>query len=283
WAYGQTAALDDLLAEATPPAGTPAGRTASRPDVGRRAPAGGLRIRALGEASVHCGERLLAPADWGWAKPRELLFLLVSSPPRSKADIGLALWPDLDAQQLRNAFHTALRDLRRALGDPSWVVFSAGRYTIDRSRDHWCDLEIFEEALAAARQARPAAAALPHLQRAISAYGGEFGAGLPDAEWLQQRRAGLGRAFSKALAATGRLLISGGRPREAVGVCRRAAGHDPLDEAAHRQLMTALVRSGEAGQAAQVYQQLADRLHTELGIAPAAETRAVYQQLRQAR
>lgn len=229
WAHGQTASLDDLLAEAAAP------RPASDVALGRlpvpaapvatlTEPAGRLRIAALGD-------------------------------------------------------HTALRDLRRALGDAGWVTFSAGRYTLDRTRDHWCDLEIFEEAVAAARQARPSAAALPHLQRAIDAYRGEFGAGLPEAEWLQPRRAELAQAFAQALAATGRLLLAAGRPAQAVEVYRRAVQHDPLDESAHRQLMTALLHTGEAGQAAQVYRRLEQRLQDELGVPPAAETRAVYRQL----
>ena len=50
------------------------------------------------------------------------MFLLVSSPPMTKDQIAAALWPDLSRQQLGNALHTALRELRRAVGDPGWVV-----------------------------------------------------------------------------------------------------------------------------------------------------------------
>ncbi len=281
WAHGQTAVLDDLLADTADTADTP--RQPVEPQLAetraRTTQPDQLRVRVLGDTTVHLGRRLLTPADFGYAKPRELLFLLLALPPQSKAEIGLALWPDLAGSQLRNAFHTALRDLRRALGDPGWVTFSAGRYSVDRRRDHWCDLEIFEEALAAARQARPAAAALPHLQRAIDVYQGELGTGLPDAEWLLPRRAELAAAFAGALASAGRLLLAAGRVHEAIDVYRRGVAHDPFDESAHRHLMTALVRAGETGQAAQLYRQLADRLRAELGVAPAAQTRALYEQL----
>ena len=100
------------------------------------------------------GDTALTAADWSYAKPRELMFLLVSSPPMTKDQIAAALWPDLSRQQLGNALHTALRELRRALGDPGWVVYSAGHYRFDRTRPHECDVTTFEDALIAARRAR---------------------------------------------------------------------------------------------------------------------------------
>jgi tetratricopeptide (TPR) repeat protein len=119
---------------------------------------GTLRIRTLGAAMVGFGDAALTAADWSYAKPRELMFLLAASPPMTKDQIAAALWPDLARQQLGNALHTALRELRRALGDPGWVVYADGHYRFDRSRPHECDVTSFEDALAAARRARPAPA-----------------------------------------------------------------------------------------------------------------------------
>jgi hypothetical protein len=51
---------------------------------------------------VHLAGRLLTAADWGYAKPRELLCLFASSPPLAREQIGLALWPELAEGQLRN-------------------------------------------------------------------------------------------------------------------------------------------------------------------------------------
>ena len=114
-----------------------------------------LRIRALGAAMVEIGDTALTAADWSYAKPRELMFLLASSPPMTKDQIAAALWPDLSRQRLGNALHTALRELRRALGDAGWVRYSDGQYRF-RSRPHECDVAAFEDALVAARRARPA-------------------------------------------------------------------------------------------------------------------------------
>jgi two-component SAPR family response regulator len=232
----------------------------------------------LGTASVRLDDRSLSMAEWGYAKPRELFFLLATSAGETKASAGVAVWPELSDERLRNAFHTALRDLRRALGDPGWIVFTDGRYRLDRSREHFVDLEEFEKSLAAARRATSATETLTHLQWAIGHYAGELLPGL-ESEWVQERRAALEHTFSGALAAAGRLLGNAGRWAEAVEVHRRAVSADPLSEAAARALMQGLVRAGEQAEAVRVYRRLVDRLREELDTEPAPQTRALVEQL----
>src|SRR5260370_23502524 len=171
----------------------------------------------------------------------------------TRDELGAALWPDLSHEQLGNALHTALRGLRRALGDPGWVVYSDGRYRFNTAWEHESDLETFEQALAAARSARPAAAALPDLQRAVAAYRGDFLAGTAAGEWAQARRDELTRSFESALLATGRLHAAAGRYQPAAAVFRRAGAHDPLNDTAHRELMNCWVRLGAPAPAARPY------------------------------
>ena len=277
-----------------PAAAEAAGEPARRPAVpARRRPAAPLpaqaaaadrtgsplRVRALGTATVDFGEVALTAADWGYAKPRELLFLLVTSPPLTREQLGAALWPELSRQQLGNALHTALRELRRALGDPEWVVYSGGRYSFNRSRQHDCDVDTFEAALAAASRGRPAAAALPDLQRAVAAYGGDFLAGMTVGEWAHARRDELRRRFESALLAVGRLHAAAGRYQAAVTAFRRAIEHEPLNESAHRELMACWEHLGETARAVRHYEELADLLSEQVGVPPAAETTALYERL----
>ena len=238
-----------------------------------------LKVRALGTAVVQVGEVELTAADWGYAKPRELLFLLVTSPPRTREQLGAALWPELSRHQLGNALHTALRELRRALGDPQWVVYSGGRYAFNRSLRHDCDVDTFESALAAASRARPASAALPDLQRAVAAYGGDFLAGMASGEWTQTRRDELRRRFESALLVIGRLHAGAGRYEASVTAFRRAIEHEPLNEVAHRELMTCWAQLGETGRAVQHYTELMALLADQVGVRPAAETIALYERL----
>ena len=296
WQQGLLAKVDDLQSDLAPPAvptgpgpdpltsgtgprrGAPA--VAGKQDAGATAVSNGvLRIRALGAATVHHGDAAVTTADWGYAKPRELLFLLASSPPMTRDQLGAALWPDLSHQQLGNALHTALRELRRALGDPGWVVYSDGCYRFNTAREHQCDVETFAQALAAARSIRPAAAALPHLQRAAAAYRGDFLAGMAAGEWAQARRDELARSFESALLAIGRLHAAAGRYQSAAASFRRAVDHEPLNETAHRELMHCWVHLGETARAVRHYRELVELLQEQVGVRPAAETTALYRRL----
>lgn len=273
-------------------AAVPAQRPDGAPSVKRRlraaadhagtsAEAGGavLRVKALGGATVHLGDVPLTAADWGYAKPRELLFLLATSQPMTRDQLGAALWPELPPQRLGNALHTALREVRRALGDPGWVVYADGRYGFNTHREHECDVRIFEQALASARRARPQEAALPDLQRAVAAYGGEFLSGMSCGEWAETRRDELGRSFESALLAVGRLHVAAGRFQAAAAAFRRAVAHEPLNETAHRELMSCWARMGETARAVAHYQELAELLRARVGVPPAAETAALYKRL----
>ncbi len=190
-----------------------------------------LTVRALGTAIVRVGDEALTAADWGYAKPRELLFLLVASPPQTREQLGAALWPDLSRQQLGNALHTALRELRRALGDPEWVRYSAAGTSFNRTLRQDCDVDTFKSALTAASRARPAGAALPDLQRAVTAYGGDFLAGVAAGEWAHGRREELapplrvGSARDRSAACGGGAVRGGGYrvpPRDRARAAERA-------------------------------------------------------------
>jgi predicted ATPase/DNA-binding SARP family transcriptional activator len=293
WQRGLAAHVDDVrdsLARsadpswpgaAAPAAAVPAQKRGSGSGgVPHAAVAGGLvRIRALGAATVHRGDTPVTASDWGYAKPRELLFLLATSQPMTRDLLGAALWPDLPPQRLGNALHTALRGVRRALGDPDWVTYADGRYSFNSEREHECDVTIFERALAAARRAKSAEAALPELQRAIAAYGGDFLAGMPCGDWAEIRRDELARSFESALLATGRLQLAAGRLQAAATVLRRAVAHEPLNETAHRELMSCWARMGETARAVRHYDQLVAMLRAQVGVPPAAETTALYRKL----
>lgn len=255
------------------------GRSGSR-GAGRPPKAGGvIRIRALGAATVHRGDTPVTAADWGYAKPRELLFLIATSRPMTRDQLGAALWPDLPPQRLGNALHTALRGVRRALGDPDWVTYADGRYSFNSEREHECDVTTFEQALAAARRAKPAEAALPELQRAIAAYGGDFLAGMPCGEWAEIRRDELARSFESALLVAGRIQLAAGRLQAAAAAFRRAVSHEPLNETAHRELMSCWARMGETARAVRHYDELVEMLRAQVGVPPAAETTALYRKL----
>jgi predicted ATPase/DNA-binding SARP family transcriptional activator len=302
---GKNAALDDLLRRPSGPVpgarrirasdSEPRGQS-ERAESDRKGPVGRVRtgakatgepkaataalsIRALGAAELRVGDRSLEASDWGYSKPRELFFLLCSSPPRTRDQLGMALWPDLAESQLRNALHSALRDMRRALGDKEWVTFTDGRYSFNGARPHSCDVSDFEAALATARR-MPGPQALPHLQRALAVYRGDFLEGLAGGEWAEERRRALRADYERVLGATGAILTKAGQLRQAVQIYERAVAHEPLDETSHRELMKCWARLGEPARALRHYDTLENLLRDQVGAPPAPETVRLYGKLR---
>jgi DNA-binding SARP family transcriptional activator len=60
---------------------------------------------------------------------------------------------------------------------------------------------------------------------------------------------------------------------------RRAIAHEPLNETAHRELMSSWARMGETARAVRHYRELVDLLRDQVGVPPAAETTALYRRL----
>lgn len=304
WAQGRTLtvgdwkrAIDAALAdepETTDPTG--AGETAANASLTRskanraESPAeekicssSELHIRALGSARVLRNQQLLTAADWTYAKPKELLFYLLSRPPQTKEQIGLALWPDASPAQLRSSFHTTLHHVRRALGSAKWITFEEGRYAFRRSSTCWYDVDLFTFNLDAAHQfeIRDPSQAIHHLREAARLYQGDFLADFVDGEWCWEEREALRRRLLNALLLLGQLLFQKGEYSEAAGVYRQAIVQDNLLEVAHRELMRCHAHLGERVHVLRQYQALCRLLEDELDVPPAPETTALVEQLRQ--
>ncbi len=247
------------------------------------APAAAVRIFALGPARVEKDGIPIDSPDWV-QKSRELLYYLLSYPEgRTKEQIGLALWPEASASQLRSSLHITLYRLRRALGGKEWVSFTKGRYAFERSLDYSYDAEAFEDNLSEARRRRDQAPgqAIRHLEEAADLYGGDFLEELAvEGEWALVRQEELRRAYQEVLLLLGGLLMGQGRHTEAADAYRRSISHDRFLEEAHRGLMRSRAASGETGKALRHYEELVELLEEQLGAKPATETTALYESLR---
>ena len=71
----------------------------------------------------------------------------------------------------------------------------------------------------------------------------------------------------------------GGDYQAAVTAFRRATEHEPLNESAHRELMTCWSQLGETARAVRHYAELTKLLADQICVHPAAETTALYQRL----
>ena len=66
---------------------------------------------------------------------------------------------------------------------------------------------------------------------------------------------------------------------EDVAAMRSAIEHEPLNESAHRELMTCWSQLGETARAVRHYTELTTLLKDRVGVPPATETTALYDRL----
>jgi non-specific serine/threonine protein kinase len=245
----------------------------------------GLRVLALGPLQVFVGGRLIEPAAWGSARPRELLVYLLMHPEgRTKEQVGLAFWPDASTAQMRNSFHVTLHRLRKALGGASWVTLDGERYRIDESLVGEFDVQAFERDVVAARRALirgdGGTDATARLERALEHFRGDFLDGEPVGDWHLEHRDRFQRLYVDALMELGGRYAEEERHAKAAEAFRRVLARDELHEEALRALMRSLAEAGDRSQALRVYQRFATRLREELQASPEKETTQLTERLR---
>jgi DNA-binding SARP family transcriptional activator len=241
----------------------------------------GLRLFALGPTKVYRNERFLAPADWTFAKPKELLFYLLAESPRTKEQIGVVIWPDASPDQLQRSLKSTLFHMRKALGQKEWILYERGRYTFNRSLGYWYDVEVFESSLARASklQASAPAEAVGLFEQAKQLYRGDYLEDLAADEWCQPQREALRRQYVSGLLSLGELLFSESLYDRAAEIYYQVIAIDEYIEEAHRGLIRCQSRLGERGLALRQYESLVELLADELGVGPASETTALYRKL----
>lgn len=235
------------------------------------------RFQVLGAFALRRGAWSIG--DDGWERPidaRLVRFLLASGgAPVSEDLICEALWPDLTVDGARRSLQVAASRTRRVLnppgGRPSAIERIAAGYRLALGANDVVDADEFHRAAAAALEATgPERAEL--LERARALWGGEP---LPEerySDWAAAFRERLNDTYVGVLTALARLYESRGDHSRATDAARELVTFDPLNEAAHRELMTAYARTGRRGQALRQYLECRRELVDALGVEPAAET-----------
>lgn len=201
--------------------------------------------------------------------------------PQSRGRLAGMFWPDsTDAQALTN-LRRELHGLRRVLDDEPCVEVSAQTLLWRDTAGVTVDLRTFEaerrQALDAAQADGPGAA-LPHVDAALRAYGGEFLPGLDDG-WVAAARADLHRQCVELCALACRATRQLGDTRGATEAARRLIGLEPLDETGYQVLMEVLAEAGDRAGAVSTFHRCSSLLERELGVTPGPALRATLQRI----
>ena len=228
----------------------------------------GIRLRLFGTPALFepAGAELLVPE-----RLTQLAVLLAARGDWTTRDhLASLLWPEINDESAR-------RNLRKLLFRARQVPWLGGlearadalRWRVDG------DLRDFESALASQDWAR-----------AVSSYGGAFGDGFehkaaePYVEWLHFERNRLAASFRAAAAQRLRQLGDDAAQREQVA--RHWLELDPLDEDALAATVEAVEAQGRRGEARRAVELYRERLAREIGVAPSARVRALFEEPRSA-
>jgi DNA-binding SARP family transcriptional activator len=241
----------------------------------RRPPA--REFTLLGSFGLRRGAWEVDERTWGRPTVARLVrFLLVHrGAPVSEERILEALWPDRPADKARAALQVAVSRARQVV-DPPGVTASALRYS-DRAysleiddRDR-VDSEVF-----AAVAADALGTAGPGRRAALEAAAGLWtGTPLPEdqyADWAAGWRAELEGLLHRVLVALADEHRAAGDELAVAAVGRRLVALDPLDEGAHRMLITAHARTGRRSLALRQYLECRRLLVEGLGLEPDDDT-----------
>jgi pentatricopeptide repeat protein len=242
---------------------------------------GCVEIRMIGPLEVRRPDGgLVRPAEWGSAKTRDLLRLLVLDQGRVVPTEGIlrALWPGVDRAHGAASIRTAASRIRAATRSPC-VRREAGGLRVEGTRSDVGDLR----ELAKAARRRHAAADHAGILRLVARHDrltrGQLQAEAlssrseGDHSWARQARdevAGLQHEVLTILAESRKRVAE---LEDMLDVARWAIGGDPYWERPYRVLMQALVELGEHEEALKVYERLEEVLLVERGQHPSARTR----------
>src|SRR6478672_2935438 len=198
-------------------------------------------------------------------------------------DVGVdqivdALWDDMPRRPERNVA-TLVSRLRAVLGSEV-IIGGPAFYRLGVPPAVLVDADVAANLVgeATARLAAgEAAVAAVAAVRAVEVLGSApLLVGESDADWVRAARAGAERTVRDARLTAAAALLLMDDPPAAARVLENAVAADPLDEAAHRLLMTSYSTMGEPSKALAVYEHLRKALATDLGVDPAPETRAMH-------
>jgi DNA-binding SARP family transcriptional activator/predicted ATPase len=230
-------------------------------------------------------------------KARALLVYLAveADRPHSRDQLVGLLWPDLPDAAARTNLRQALADLRRVLGDEHneipFLLITRETIQFNPQSEYSLDVVTFQQQLGRCQAHRHrhldrCLVCIERLQGAMALYRGDFLAGfvVNEAagfeEWVLLKREALHQQAQTAFIQLADFYERQGGYEQAIAYTRRQLELDEWREEAHAQLMRLYAAAGQRSQALRQYRRCQAVLQAELGVAPSAETTALYEQIR---
>lgn len=244
-----------------------------------------VRIQTLGHFQVCVSGDALLFEGKAQRKPIALAKVLVGLGGHDVAADKLidVLWPEPSEGDGQKALDITVHRLRKLLGSDDAVQVADRRVALNQ-KIVWADAWAVEHALAPL--IAPVNAMEPEIRlleaaapRVLALYRGHFLAGDAEEAWHIPIRNRLAGRFQRFAVRLGEHWESRRQWNRAFELYARAVELDPLAESFYRRQMLCLQAQGQRAEAIEVFRRCRHVLSVTLGVAPTAETEAVYRRL----
>lgn len=248
-----------------------------------------LTIKVLGHIDIYRDQTKPFAADaWTTRRARDIFCHIATSPHRrvSKDVLIEEFWKDEDLSAIEKNFHPTISHIRKALNSrqtfkQNFIVFRDGAYQLNPELSYSIDTEEFENFIAEAEKAKKEKDTekfLQNLESAHELYRDEFMSGIYE-DWAEEKRNYYAEQFSRVLSALAKISFKEKNWSKALKFANEILTDDPFREDVQRLLMKTLAAQGKRAAVKEHFENLQEMLKKELGVAPAPETRKVFQEL----
>ncbi|HEX9107729.1 MAG TPA: protein kinase [Longimicrobiales bacterium] len=213
-----------------------------------------IRVLTLPGVRVLAASREIATLQ-GRRLPLALLSYLAVERSASRDSVLGVFWPEREEERARHSLSQTLYELRRELGE-EWLAATGDVLAV--ASDVTTDAIEFEAAVQGGRWAY-----------ALDLYGGAFLSGVPLVpargfeEWVDRRRAQLGRLHRKARRELLADRLRAGDSSGALAVAVRWAELEPMDDEAQQRAIELLARCGHRAEALRAYDAFLAQLRAD--------------------
>lgn len=209
-----------------------------------------------------------------------LAYLALNRGKHTREKLAALFWSETSDEQALKNLRTVLSSIRKNAPDAVQIT----RQIMEIGPDVWIDALQFEEGCDAVFNGNKPS--LETMMELVKLYSGDF---LSDVhvsqvdslqDWIDTKRDQLHQKYLQLLYLLTTHCLEAGDAYTAVTVARELVSLNPLWEAAHRQLMMALVHLGQSGEAQMQYERLVSLLDSELGTKPEPETMSLYEKIK---
>ena len=245
-----------------------------------------LRLNLLGSPQILVGDQPLN--GFATKKAQALLFYLAvtahsgaaQTPAHSREALAALLWGEMTDVKAKQNLRAVLPDLRRHVGN--YLRIDRKTIVFDAVRPNWLDVAVIQRDLVP----KPELVDVGVRQTAVNLYQGEFLSGFhvrnaPAFEsWVIEQREQYHILIVNALFSLVDDYLKCADYETALTANRRLLTLEPWSEPAHRQQMLLLAQTGERSAALAQFESCREILAAEFGVAPLAETVALFERIR---